>query len=85
MAIIKILRITLRNTLHHARQSARILNGYQQMYMIVHQHISMYLTSIAHSVLTQPLPVDFKIFIDKKTRLPVVPALDDMQRNTGQR
>ena len=56
-----------------------------QMHMIGHQHIGVNGTRALLGVLTEPLKVRQMIFVGEKTRLAVVPPLNDMHRNAAER
>lgn len=70
--------------LHHPRYPAWFVRGREQMHMIGHQYISVQSAAVSKRGFAQFLPISKIVGCVRKTSLPVIAALDDMLRNSGQ-
>ena len=75
---------SLPEPLHEFACTIRLLGSQEEMNMICHQDIGMNGTLCQLCVFCEPVKIYQKIFIVKKTRLPVVSTLDDMNRDIWQ-
>ncbi len=80
---VDVLNITLAQAFHEISGTIGLIRSKQKMNMICHQSIGMNKTACTTSIFLQPLKIEQVIFVSIKTCLPIIFALNNMERNSG--
>jgi hypothetical protein len=83
IGMVDVLHIALSDTLHQARWAIGTLGRQQQMHVIGHQHIGVQAYPYLLTEALQESEIVRIVGVGKETGSAVMPALDDVEGNTG--
>ncbi len=81
MCLVDMVHVAPADRLHHAGHGIVALRRHQEVYVIAHQHIGVYIAAAIRRSALQAIQIKEIVLVIKETRLPVVSTLDDVLRD----